>query len=135
MPRGKQVTPEMIADVRKAKTRWPDMSNDEIGRYAGTSGATVGRILNGTYDHIASTVPSDGGAVAELLESIDKKLSRLEDVADRLLDIQNSQATATDLTHIVGLMLARLLATDGERGQWEAVLSAADENFSIDGED
>lgn len=135
MPRGKQVTPEMVSDVRKAKTRWPDMSNEEIGRYAGTSAATVGRILSGAYDRIASAVPSDGGAVVELLESIDAKLSRMEDVADRLLDIQNSQATATDLAHIIGLMLARLLAADNERGQWEAVLTAADEGFSIKSDD
>lgn len=134
MPRGKQVTPEMVADVRKAKTRWPDMSNEEIGRYAGTSAATVGRIFSGAYDHIASTVPNDGGAVVELLESIDAKLSRMEDVADRLLDIQNSQATATDIAHIIGLMLARLIEADNERGQWEAVLMAADDGFSINGE-
>lgn len=131
MPRGKQVTPEMIADVRKAKTRWPDMSHEEIGRYAGTSGGTVGRILSGAYDHIASAVPNDGGAVAELLESIDAKLSRMEDVADRLHDIQNTQAVQTDLVHVVGLMLAGLLASDAERGQWEAMLGAADENFAI----
>jgi len=56
-------------------------------------------------------------------------------VADRLLDIQNSQATATDLAHIIGLMLARLLAADNERGQWEAVLTAADEGFSIKSDD
>lgn len=131
MSRGKSVTPEMIAEVRKAKVRWPDMTNEEIGRYAGTSGTTAARILKGDYDHIASTVPQDGGAVIELLESVNEKLERLGDIADRLLDIQNTQATATDLVHIVGLMMASLLAAEDEVCQWKAMLESADENFTV----
>lgn len=130
MARGKQVTPEMVKDVRSAHTRWPDMSYEELGRYAGTSGVTVGRILRGDYDHKAQSVPSDGGAVLKAVEEVKANTDKLEEMADRLFDMQSILAACVDVLHIVGLIAAKGLCPDDEAAQWAAILDAADPQFS-----
>ena len=46
----KRVTPDGIAEVREAKAKYPDMTDEMIGKLCDFSHATVRKILNGDYD-------------------------------------------------------------------------------------
>lgn len=74
MSRGKRVSEELIAEVRKLKKEYPDMTYERIARFAGTSHATVGRILAGCYDRKDEPEPQerDDDMVLLLMEQNEK---------------------------------------------------------------
>ena len=49
---GKRITREQVETVKTYKRRYPNITQDDLGRFAGVDGSTVSRILGGKYDHM-----------------------------------------------------------------------------------
>lgn len=130
MPKGVHVTADTVRAVRNAKFRWPDMTNAEIGQFVGASAATVGRVLNGDYDKLAQSVPTDGGASAELIASIGAKLDSLPDMDDKIGDMRDAVANLADIVHVIALVIVDGLIGKSEAAQWKKIIDAADPQFS-----
>lgn len=131
MARGQIITKEKILEVRSAASRFPEMTQDELGKFTGLSKASVGRILAGEYDHIADEVKNDKAYNTKQLQEISEKLSQLESIGNDIEEMRTNLADLSDLVHVFCLMWADQNIVDSETlALWNRYIDSADSTFS-----
>lgn len=131
MARGQIITKERILEVRSAASRFPEMTQDELGKFTGLSKASVGRILAGEYDHIADEVKNDKAYNTKQLQEISEKLSQLESIGNDIEEMRTNLADLSDLVHVFCLMWAEQNIVNLEtRALWNGYIDSADSTFS-----
>lgn len=131
MARGQIITKEKILEVRSASSRFPEMTQDEIGKFTGLSKASVARILAGEYDHIADEVKNDKAYNTKQLSEISEKLDSLSKITDDVEEIRTNLADLTDLVHVFALMWIEEMISDRQQAAfWQEALDRADSTFS-----
>lgn len=81
----KKVTPEGVAEVKGFKAKYPDMSDEMIGRLCDFSKETVRRILAGAYDEAPAEREQAKGVDMTLLHS------QLNTIANRVSQVTELQ--------------------------------------------
>lgn len=131
MARGQIITKEKILEVRSASSRFPEMTQDELGKFTGLSKASVGRILAGEYDHIADEVKNDKAYNTKQLQEISDKLSQLESIGNDIEEMRTNLADLSDLIHVFCLMWAEQNIVDLKTlALWNSYIDSADSTFS-----
>lgn len=101
----KKVTPEAVAEVKEIKAKYPDMSDEMIGRLCDFSHATVNKILAGKYDQKPERAPkaekADADdlalAVLELSSTVEKQNEVLKKMALALAVIIDPRSGKTSV--------------------------------------
>lgn len=91
------VTPEIVAEVKANRARYPEMSADLLGRLSNISDGTVYKILKGQYDEAPRTAANDEAAIAML------------ELADALNGVNAAIASGNESLSAICLGLAVLI--------------------------
>lgn len=94
MARGKSITLDVVARTETLKSKAPALTNEEIAKFIGISDTTVGKILNGEYDHLKN------GSGVGLIEPID--LEPLQISLDAILSVmEKNNAVLCDIATMI----------------------------------
>lgn len=95
----------MVEAVKKTMSKYPDLPNSAVAKLCDTSDQTVGRILQGKYDH--------------LLEPQESKQEEPDASDEWLAAIVEELEIQTDMIHVIGVMMANCwVVRDEDKASW-----------------